>query len=995
MRWYRSQQFLRLAFVLVISGLSVGCLLAAEPAKPIQDPTRNIKTTWPPEGEPVRLAVTRDTWVSSMSGERNGNNGGAPTLKIKGYQEMSIVDIETGPLKGKIVTGALLHMKSSSPNAPVYRITVSSFAAPWTEGTATGYAEQEGSSCWSFAKFSSDPAKAVPWTFPGSLFVDAGFGLGHTIWKFADATAPDSDGWQTVAVDADVVAARVAGLSYGFGLWEDIGSEWSYKNDKFKMINNPNRFIYSHEQSNGAPWMEVWVGGADIQAPDAVSEKGLTVQTEGYPAGQVMVTWLTPGDQGGGKTLGFNVSYKSGDQQAQMPRYLIPMAGPVGEPVRMHIQDLPFKAGQEITLTISAVDSTGNVGKPLTKAIKLSDKPAVFPFAKGDIEPFAPSTDLPEVGGLKVAILDMIDKVEGKTGKMIPEHEEGYKGGNHLWSAKKKLIRLQSAKNEFVCFMVNLEGKSPSVTVKLDLAEAGAATKVYRMDYVNTGAGVVPDAAVPLAGAMAVPFKGDPEAAEQTNACVLCEVYVSHEAKAGVVTGSLQIASAGQNLQIPVELTIWDFALPNKLSFVPEMNAYGTVGPDAHGLAYYRLAHEHRTCINRLPYGWNGEASLAPKWDGKAFDFSEWDKQYAPILSGSAFADMPRKGEPVDVFYLPFNESWPVPIWDHYTKSYWPEDAFTDEYREGMKKGYAEFIGHLKQKGWTGPQYQFFLNSKVYYKEYPNVGWKGSSAPWIFDEPRETQDFWALRWYGILFHQAIDRIKGDVKAWYRCDISRSDYGRNTLWGVMDVDYFGGSNDQKARQKHDENRLYKPTYFCEYGGANDPRTSNIAPVTWCLLAWSRGAVGVLPWQTIGEKASDWSNGVSTCVFYMPKDTAGPVASVRLKAFRRGQQDVEYLTLLGDVYDQLQSAVAAGLRRNVNLTGRVIKTHAEDAGIIKFDRVDATSLWKMRCAVGKMISAKKPAYRRVVRELASPVLDMNDLPDIGHVTVAPKVDPARPD
>jgi hypothetical protein len=54
---------------------------------------------------------------------------------------------------------------------------------------------------------------------------------------------------------------------------------------------------------------------------------------------------------------------------------------------------------------------------------------------------------LPEAGGLKVAVLDLLDKVEGKTGKLVPAHPEGYKGGNHLWSAEKRLIRLQSARD--------------------------------------------------------------------------------------------------------------------------------------------------------------------------------------------------------------------------------------------------------------------------------------------------------------------------------------------------------------------------------------------------------------------------------------------------------------------------------------------------------------------------------------------------------------------
>ncbi|MCA1795685.1 MAG: hypothetical protein LC660_17775 [Desulfobacteraceae bacterium] len=62
--------------------------------------------------------------------------------------------------------------------------------------------------------------------FEGESILDVIFGHGHTIWKSADASAPDAGGWQTVLVDPDVVAARVAGLSFGFCLWDEVGTTW-------------------------------------------------------------------------------------------------------------------------------------------------------------------------------------------------------------------------------------------------------------------------------------------------------------------------------------------------------------------------------------------------------------------------------------------------------------------------------------------------------------------------------------------------------------------------------------------------------------------------------------------------------------------------------------------------------------------------------------------------------------------------------------------------
>ena len=49
-----------------------------------------------PAGRAVRLPIARDTWFSHVGRESNGNNGGATRLKLKSYQEMSLVDVDTG-----------------------------------------------------------------------------------------------------------------------------------------------------------------------------------------------------------------------------------------------------------------------------------------------------------------------------------------------------------------------------------------------------------------------------------------------------------------------------------------------------------------------------------------------------------------------------------------------------------------------------------------------------------------------------------------------------------------------------------------------------------------------------------------------------------------------------------------------------------------------------------------------------------------------------------
>ena len=133
---------------------------------------------WPPPGEKVMLPVTRDTWISSSDGEKTGSNGGAKKLKLKGQLEYVLMDIDPSVLKGKIIAGALLHVRSaSSKKAPLARVGVSSVASQWIEGTSKRYRPQIGSSCFDQAEY-----KRRDWAYPDSTLMDVVFGRGHTIW---------------------------------------------------------------------------------------------------------------------------------------------------------------------------------------------------------------------------------------------------------------------------------------------------------------------------------------------------------------------------------------------------------------------------------------------------------------------------------------------------------------------------------------------------------------------------------------------------------------------------------------------------------------------------------------------------------------------------------------------------------------------------------------------------------------------------------------------
>jgi hypothetical protein len=290
--------------------------------------------------------------------------------------------------------------------------------------------------------------------------------------------------------------------------------------------------------------------------------------------------------------------------------------------------------------------------------------------------------------------------------------------------------------------------------------------------------------------------------------------------------------------------------------------------------------------------------------------------------------------------------------------------------------------------GWEDTIFQFYLNNKIYHRKK----YHRASAPWVFDEPINTQDFWALRWYGLLWQESVQPVRGNANMWYRADISRTQYGRNSLWGIMDVEYIGGNTAQKTRMKRDEDILHGKSYFAEYGTANRIEDPNTQPVLWCLSAWSKGAMGVLPWQTIGTKRS-WERAEQTALFYPTPQ--GPLPSVRLKAFRRGQQDVEYLQLLCDVLKVPRHAVADWLKGQIELKEQYYKTSQQDAGTAVYGDISAMQLWELRYRIGKFLSAKAPPYRRSLVDWKQPQWDPARLPDVGYVEPAPPVDSLVPD
>ena len=96
-----------------------------------------------------------------------------------------------------------------------------------------------------------------------------------------------------------------------------------------------------------------------------------------------------------------------------------------------------------------------------------------------------------------------------------------------------------------------------------------------------------------------------------------------------------------------------------------------------------------------------------------------------------------------------------------------------------------------------------------------------------------------------------------------------------------------------------------------------------------------------------------------VFYPSPE--GPLPSLRLKAFRAGQQLAEYLAIYSAASGQNRDAVGAAVLALPGLRAGTIKTYADDAGSSGFGDGAGRSLAELRLRLGTWLDAQAPAPR----------------------------------
>jgi hypothetical protein len=852
-----------------------------------------------------RINVTKDNSIVLFKSETHLNAGNQRLIRIKGNQHLVALDFDTTPLKGKLVTSAVLVCGRAAQQ--IDEVTISTIQSGWNEFKSNA--------------LSSGLRPFIGWAWPGALFPVITDGNSFSLCCQSKSVIRDDNYHWTVA--PDLIHANIIGAAYGLCIHE-VGID-----------NSRNPTIYSREERGREPCLLVTT--KDVEgAADPVS--ALKVVDSGDP--DSMCLHLHAPKRG--------FAYEVSVDGKLLPRWNIPFVRP-GEEQIIPIRDIDLKPGTSVKIAATVLDRIGTRSKEVSVVARV-------PIAKAPVFPRIPmpAAKTPTVRGLYV--IPQLDKYDA-AGRAVGELPSNHRTINEVFDGK--TISLVAARGEVVGFQALIKGKD-DVTVTCSIP--GMRVERFRAIYVPSKAGRIPDPLVTFDKLTLSPDEATP---------VFVDIYIPFDFRGRDAKGVFRISDGRE---LPIELRVRNFSIPKRASFFCEMNGYGLPNRVSEFYDLQRLAYDHRAHVNLVPYG---HSSTAPggqqsrlnmlKEDGTLMDDNRynavapgakqgwWDdfvEVFSPYLSGECFKNGHRGAIPAPGFYLTFHESWPLRVREFFNGNPDAYAAFKTKpvYAETFVNIVKDFIRVAEREGWNQTGFQVYLNNKGSLKD-------ANKAPWILDEPAAYWDYHALSFYADLLKQGKGE-KCPINVEFRIDISRPQFARGqldrkaALWVVSSSafkDYFRLINDRREREG---------TRMWVYGSSNSPEDSNRSIQAWALESYRGGAEGIVPWQTIDRDGSSLKQADPLGIFIMVPHEGGPATlhhSMRLKAYRRAQQDIEYLNLLKRKLKWTDGQLRAFIDHYVTLGGNVNQASAEDAGTARFTHLAPEDLRQLREAAAALIEA----------------------------------------
>jgi len=500
--------------------------------------------------------------------------------------------------------------------------------------------------------------------------------------------------------------------------------------------------------------------------------------------------------------------------------------------------------------------------------------------------------------------------------------ERDWRRGSTVWDARGHTVRIAGARNEWVGFQLIIEASGEdlrNVAVRpglLTLANADRARAIpaqsfslFRVWYTEVtepsrnfdepggesfNALGMPSCGVGWYGDALIPFQvrgyGEPFAVPLgRNQAAWVDLRIPKGMPAGEYLGSFTItADRATKVEVPVRLTVWDFDIPDRLSVRAEAPLYRATIPGAWRVGerdeqalkierqFFLQARAHRF----TPYVYDTWPDIKGEGKDIQVDWAFHDQRFGPYLDGSAFEDR----VPLESYHIPIDTYWPSP-------REWA-DTKPDVYYARIRAVLEQFDKHFAEKGWSPRMHVFFQG---------------------LDEPSREEQFAKIKKLAEVVHAASKRIKmrHDFYTAMRRDPAafiRNFEGFIDIWNISGC-FYAVAPLQAQQAKGKECWFYQGSEPW-IGGENLDNVA-LGLRTWAWIAWKYRVDGWHNWcsgrwsseniflyPNNGGTRQAWRPNSNGVMFYpgavFGVDELWP--SIRLKAYRRGNTDYEYMAIL---------------------------------------------------------------------------------------------------
>ncbi|HHN46327.1 MAG TPA: hypothetical protein ENN09_02695 [Planctomycetes bacterium] len=891
--------------------------------------------------------------------EQGNNRGAGKAIKVKRFENRPLLRFDFSGLPRKAtVIEATLEVKVID-GRPLCHVGAGTLHADWNEGEAPGSDDGPDDTPHTGACFMGPFGRESRWREgleEGDFnSVDGGNGGNATSTARARSIG---DGWWAIDVDPYVVhAAREHGET--LVLTDETGIQDGLLG---------NAFIASRESGEGPRLKVRWAERADRVAPEFLEP--LSIET-GPLAGSLLVRLPAAGDDGReGEALGYIVRANG----AELPRVDVPR--PRRRQRTMLVRGLP--PGEEVEVEVTAFDEGGNTAVASAKGKAREAFTRRFAEPQ-DVEALVELPKSTRCERFSVRLADGLTLFDPISGDSSPKQT---RAASDAPAASRVL---PAVRGEILGFQVLIQlaegverlegvGVAASDLVGPDGARITAGNfEFHRQHYVRMGEHWIADVLPMLSAGQAISVPSQANISGQRMAGIYADLLVDKTAAPGVYTGEVAVLCGEERASCPLAVVVRDVTLPDELSFVIEMNAYGHTNDLKVFHETFRLLHKHRLSYNALGYGHSRPGSFTtpklnldekpdiPGRDARVTDWSEYDKYYGPLFSGEITRDLPRSGEPASHWYLPFHCGWPyrlekvnphlwegraAPSDDEEAYKEWVnqlalsdpliEEHFDEHWRDANAAIAREFREHFREQGWTKTSMQVFNNHKYYFAS-------GSQSLWTMDEPQYARDYRALETqYGIV-GDALEG--GGINAALRSDISRPQFAGDRMDRSLDLMVVSGAIELYPRMV-EEMVMARGARLWWYGGGGETDSDPASYVALFLARWSGGCDGGMPVYTTFAGNNDWNYTDSLRVVRFAPTTNMPTASFRMKAYRRAQQDMELLNLLAAKEGFNRWRVRELAREEFPIRIVTVAKNPDDPGFATYEGLNVASVNRLR-------------------------------------------------